>query len=211
MILYLIRHGESTSNIAGTFTGQLEADLSEQGLRQAGCIQNYFLGKHIDKIYASDLSRAYNTVLPLSKVSRVPIETDENLREIYGGKWEGERFTELCNLFPEDYACWRHDISNCRCTGGESIRELLRRVSDTVERIAVAHSNETVVVATHATPIRVLLTKWLTGDAFDMQSVSWVPNASITKVEYKDGVFTPVEIGITDHLESMITNLPNQI
>ena len=114
MIFYLIRHGESTSNVNKTFTGQQDAQLTPLGCQQAECISRYFLGIHIDRIYASDLSRAYNTVVPLSKVSRVPIEKNAALREINGGKWEYRTFAELVDLYPEDYALWRNDLANAR-------------------------------------------------------------------------------------------------
>lgn len=210
-MLYLIRHGESTSNVDKTFTGQKNAALTELGHRQAACIQSYFLGIHIDRILSSDLSRAVDTAIPLSRVSRVPIETLTDLREIYGGKWEGEKFSELENIYPEDYALWHNDIGSSRPTGGESIREILTRVCNAVEAIVRAHPEETIVITTHAVPIRAMLTKWLTGGVTGMQNIPWVPNASITKVAYENGEFKPVEIGITTHLEGMITNLPGKI
>ena len=105
-MLYLIRHGESTSNVNKTFTGQGDAPLTQLGHLQAGCIQSYFLGIHIDRIFASDLSRAMDTAMPLSKVSRVPIEPMTALREINGGKWEGEMFILHVTWTPYG-ACFR--------------------------------------------------------------------------------------------------------
>ncbi|MBE6983732.1 MAG: histidine phosphatase family protein [Ruminococcaceae bacterium] len=209
--LYLIRHGESTSNVDKTFTGQLDAQLTELGRKQAGCIAGFFLGTHIDRIFASDLSRAYETALPLSKISRVPVVKHTAFREIYGGKWEGEKFAQLQDMYPEDYAIWRNDISNARPTGGESIREIARRTTEAAEAIVKEHPGETIVIASHAVPIRVMLSTWLTGGVEDMQGTSWLPNASISKVVYENGVFTPVEMGITEHLQDMITNLPDKI
>ena len=209
--LYLIRHGESTSNVDKTFTGQMDAALTELGRKQAACIASYFLGKHIDRIYASDLSRAYETALPLSKISRVPVEKNAAFREIYGGKWEGEKFAELQDMYPEDYALWRNDIGNARPTEGESIREVAKRTTQAAEAIAEKHPGETIVIATHACPIRVMLSTWKNGGVEDMQGTAWVPNASISKVIYENGAFTPVEMGITEHLADMITNLPDKI
>lgn len=210
-MLYLIRHGESTSNVDKTFTGQQNAALTERGHRQAACIGSYFLGIHIDKILSSDLIRAYDTALPLAKTHRVEIEATPALREINGGKWEGEKFAELENLYPEDYALWCSDIGAARPTDGESIREVCQRVCTAVEKIVEENPEATIVIATHAVPIRVMLTKWLTGDVKAMQEIPWVPNASISKVAYENGKFIPVEIGITGHLDGMITNLPSKI
>ena len=211
MTIYLIRHGESTSNVDKTFTGQLDAELTELGRRQAAAIASYFLGRHIDRIYASDLSRAYETAQPLSKISRVPIEKNKAFREIYGGKWEGEKFAQLQYMYPEDYALWRNDIGAARPTDGESIIEIAKRTTEAVEAIVKEHPDGNIVIATHACPIRVMLSTWLTGGVEDMQATSWVPNASISVVEYEEGKFIPVEVGITEHLSDMITNLPDKI
>ena len=211
MTIYLIRHGESTSNVDKTFTGQLDAELTELGRRQAAAIASYFLGRHVDRIYASDLSRAYETAQPLSKISRVPIEKNKAFREIYGGKWEGEKFAQLQYMYPEDYALWRNDIGAARPTDGESIIEIAKRTTEAVEAIVKEHPDENIVIATHACPIRVMLSTWLTGGVEDMQATSWVPNASISIVEYKDGKFMPIQMGITEHLADMITNLPDKI
>ena len=211
MTIYLIRHGESTSNVDKTFTGQLDAELTELGRRQAAAIASYFLGRHVDRIYASDLSRAYETAQPLSKISRVPIEKNKAFREIYGGKWEGEKFAQLQYMYPEDYALWRNDIGAARPTDGESIIEIAKRTTEAVEAIVKEHPDENIVIATHACPIRVMLSTWLTGGVEDMQATSWVPNASISIVEYKDGKFMPIQMGITEHLADMFTNLPDKI
>jgi len=194
MILYLIRHGESTSNVHKTFTGQQDAPLTDLGHKQADAICRYFLGIHIDRIYASDLSRAFETARPLSMVSRVPIKKNTAFREINGGQWEYKKFAELTDLYPEDYALWRSDLRNARPTGGESIREISKRVCDEVDRIAKIHPDETVVIATHALPIRVMLSNWLAGGVEEIGRIDWVPNASITKVAYKDGIYTTIDL-----------------
>ncbi len=209
--LYLVRHGESYSNLNGDYTGQQDSMLTETGYKQAGRILSYFNGIHIDVIYSSDLTRAYETALPISKVHRVPIIKRKDLREIYGGQWEGVLFSEIGTLFPEDYAKWENDMAESRCPGGESVREVCARALSAVEEIVRNHPDQSIVIASHGLLIRTLLTCWLTGDIANMKSVPWTPNASISKIEYNDGVFTPIEIGITDHLEGLITSLDGKI
>jgi broad specificity phosphatase PhoE len=209
--IYLIRHGESQSNVDKTFTGQMNAPLSDLGRRQAAAIATFFPGKQIDRIYASDLSRAYETAQPLSALCGVPIEQNIAFREIYGGKWEGEKFAELEFLYPEDYALWRSDIGKGCPTDGEPFTEVAKRATQAVEEIVKEHPDETIVIASHAGPIRAMLATWISGSLENMEGTAWVPNASISVVEYKDGKFTPVEMGITEHLADMITNLPDQI
>lgn len=209
--LYLVRHGESRSNLNGDYTGQQDSVLSETGYKQAGCILSYFNGVHIDAIYSSDLSRAYETALPISRVHRVPIIKTKKLREIYGGEWEGVLFSQICSLFPDDYAVWRDNIAESRCTGGESVRDVFERSVEAIEEIVCNHPDKSIVIATHATPIRTLLTFWRTGDIVNMASVPWVPNASVSRIEYRDGIFIPVDVGNTSHLGNMITNIDGKI
>lgn len=211
MTLYLIRHGESHSNLRGEFTGQVDSPLTELGHQQADSILSYFLGIHIDRIYSSDLQRAYDTVLPISKTHRVPITTMKELREINGGDWQQIRFVDLNDLYPDEYKVWRYDIGNSRCPKGESVREVCQRVCGAISQIAKEHEGETVVIGLHAVPIRTALTYWLTGDVSNMAQVGWVPNASVSKIEYKDGVFTPVDIGNCSHLNGEITSLSGKI
>ena len=209
--LYLIRHGESCSNLSGDFNGQRDSMLTETGYKQAGYILSYFLGIHIDAIYSSDLTRAYETALPISKVHRVPIIKKKELREIYGGQWEGALFSQMGSLFPEDYDKWVNDIAESRCTGGESVREVCARALGAVEEIVRNHPDQCVVIASHGLLIRTLLTCWLTGDISNMKSVPWTPNASISKIEYHNGVYTPVDVGNTSHLNGLITSLDGKI
>lgn len=211
MTVYLIRHGQSATNLAAQFTGQLDVPLSELGQQQARKIGEYFLGVHIDKIYSSDLSRAVDTVALLSKTHRVPLETAKEFREIYAGQWQGMKFDDIKSSYPKEYAVWMNDIGNCICTKGESVQELLHRVLGKLREIAASHQEETVVIATHATPIRVLLAYLRDGNLSNMCRVPWVPNASVTKLSYENGIFTPVQIGDVSHLEGMLTNLTGNV
>ena len=63
--IILVRHGESLANVAKFFAGHTNVDLSEKGYMQAEMTVDYVLSRYtVDKIYASDLLRAYNTVRP---------------------------------------------------------------------------------------------------------------------------------------------------
>lgn len=211
MTVYLIRHGQSATNLAAQFTGQLDVPLSELGQQQAQKVGEYFLGVHIDKIYSSDLCRAMDTVVLLAKTHRVPLEKVREFREIYAGDWQGMRFDDIKATYPDEYAVWMNDIGNCICTNGESVQELLDRVLGKLREIAALHDGETVVIATHATPIRALLAYLQDGNLNNMNRVQWVPNASITKLIYQNGVFTPVQIGDVSHLEGMLTTLKGNV
>ena len=73
--IILIRHGQSIANFIGKFAGHSDFDLTELGHRQAELAAGYLLkNEKIDKIYASDLLRAYNTAVPTAKALGLEIK-----------------------------------------------------------------------------------------------------------------------------------------
>ncbi len=198
--VYLVRHGQSVGNKLGRFLGQTDLDLSELGYEQAEQTRRYFENIHVDAVYSSDLMRAYNTVAPIAHDKGIDVIPDKLLREIACGSWENQPFEELKVKFKADYGTWLTDIGNARCTDGESVAELLERIRSELERIAADNDGKSVVVGTHATPIR-CMTAYLRGLPITaMKDIAWVSNASVTKLEYENGVGKIVDYAYEGHL-----------
>src|SRR6201996_1768319 len=88
--LWLVRHGESTWNIAGLAQGHNdEAELTERGLRQAADAAAQFGYRPVRAIYASDLRRAQQTAAAFAAVLGLPVQADGRLRERSLGVAEG--------------------------------------------------------------------------------------------------------------------------
>ena len=190
----LVRHGQSESNVKGTFTGQLDYPLSSLGLAQAERTARFILENyHIDAVYSSDLSRAYHTGLPVAEKLNLQIHRDIGLREIYGGEWEGMRFTDLSNTHPEAYRIWQQDMVNSRCPGGESVPELAQRVWETFCRICKENPDKTVLIATHATPIRTILWHSKTNITPLLGDSPWVSNSSVSENLICEGCTSPLD------------------
>ena len=99
--ILLVRHGESAANGKGFFAGHLDIDLSELGYRQAESTANYIAEKYnVDAVYSSDLMRASHTAEVIAKKIGISIQTNENLREIFAGDWQGLTFDELQKIMP---------------------------------------------------------------------------------------------------------------
>lgn len=210
--ILLIRHGESEANRNNIFAGQIDPDLQDKGIEQAKLTAKFINEKYkIDKIYSSDLKRAYNTAIELSKLTGIDIVKDEGMREIEAGEWEGKLFEELINLFPDDFKKWMHNIEEARCTGGETVKAMAFRVYSAIEKIASENIGKTVAVATHATPIRAILTIVKHGNIGKMNDVGWVSNASVTELLYENGKFEVVAEGQDEHLSALVTKLPENI
>ncbi len=209
--LLLIRHGESEANRQGIFAGQINPDLQPEGLLQAEMTAKYIAENYkVDKIYASDLMRAYKTGKALGDLLEMEVIPDKNLREICAGEWEGKYFSDLAIDFKEDYNVWLTNIGEARPTGGEAVRELGGRVMATLTKIAEENDGKTVAIATHATPIRAVQSILQTGSVDAMSKISYVSNASVTILKY-DGEWSLVAVGIDEHLGDMRTALPTNV
>ena len=210
--LLLVRHGQSEANRLDLFAGFYDAKLEPHGEIQAKATAQYIKENyHFDAVYSSDLQRAYKTGQIIAKHLDVPIYANSGLREIDGGEWEGKYFHGLIDQYPEDFGLWQTDLAKARCTGGESIRQLTDRVMLTIECIAQENPGKTLVIASHATPIRAAMTMIQYGALEQMQDVPWVSNASVTELRYDDAVWKCVVAGADFHLQGMRTVLSKSV
>lgn len=209
--LLLIRHGESEANRAGVFAGHIDPDLQWKGVKQAELTAEYVAANYsVDKIYSSDLKRAYRTAQALADKLGMEIIADTRLREIDGGKWENVKFEEIVKLYPEEFGIWINDIENAVCPDGESVAALGERIMGVLEEIAVKNDGKTVVIATHATPVRVAQSIIQNGGLRGMKDIPYVSNASVSHFEY-DGGWKIVKAGEDAHLAGLRTSLPHNI
>ena len=207
----MIRHGFSVANNEHRFAGNSDFPLTDLGKAQAEKCAEALRGEKIDSIYASDLSRALDTAVPVAKALGLEITATKGLREIFAGEWEGKTFDQIDEQYHDDFAIWKRDIGRARCTGGESPQEVSARVLSTLAEIAAKHEGKTVCIATHATPIRSVCTAAAGLDACDMAKIPWTANASISLFEYEDGVFTAIYTSKTEHLGDLRTAPPSNV
>lgn len=208
----LIRHGESEANREDIFAGHLNVDLMPKGVEQAQKTAQYIVENYtVDKIYASDLKRAYKTGKTLADKLGMEIIADKRFREIDAGEWDGIKFNELGDKYAEDFRIWRDDIANAKCTGGESVEDLRKRVFGAATEVAENNDGKTVVIATHATPIRVMQTYVQMGSLEKMNDIPWVSNASVSVFEYDNGKWTCKAVSMDKHLGDLVTALPSNV
>ena len=210
--IILVRHGMSKSNEEKTFTGQGDSPLNDIGVKQAKLTAKYINENFKpDIVYASDLQRAFRTGEETAKLAGVDIIPDKNLREIDAGDWDKMSFTEIMEKFCDDYNTFLHDIGNAKCTGGESVKHLAKRVTKEIRRIAKDNDGKTVVIATHATPIRAAMCVFQHRPLDDMKDIPWVSNASVTVMDMDGDNVDFVKISQDAHLAELTTKLPSNI
>lgn len=211
--LLFIRHGQSEFNLSRRFAGNTDAALTDLGLRQAAATADYIANTYaVDAVYASDLQRAFLTGKTVADRLGLTAQPHKGLREIFAGEWEGQRFEHLEAAYPETFAgLWRKDIGHSVCDGGESVAQLMQRILATVREIAEANPGKTVVLATHATPIRCMECFCQGNDLSRMKDIPWVTNASVTEIHYENGTLTEVVSSYNRHLADMVSTLPADV
>lgn len=210
--LLIIRHGQSQANLDGVFVGHVNSPLSDLGKQQAELTANYIVSNyHVDAVYASDLDRAFYTGKRVADLLGLPITADRQLREIFAGDWEQVKFDDLAEHYGEPYQIWLKDIGRAICPNGESVAQLQERFVSALRRIARKNDGKTVVIGTHATPIRTLMTHCAGCDITQMKDIPWVSNASVTIVEFENDTFRIVTPGYDKHLGELRTALPKNV
>jgi broad specificity phosphatase PhoE len=199
--LWLVRHGESTWNVAGLAQGHNdEAELTERGLRQAAEAAGQFHGRAVRSIYASDLRRARQTAAAFAAVLGLPVRSDRRLRERSLGVLEGSRSTTI-DASVTGLAGGLVIDPDTRPPAGESVRDLYLRAAEFCDDLAArlrdgrdgreaypwpadpgpADTGGDVLVIAHGGTVRVL-DAYLHGVAVDEMTWRPVGNAAIVRI-----------------------------
>jgi broad specificity phosphatase PhoE len=204
--LWLVRHGESTWNIAGLAQGHNdEAELTQRGLRQAAEAAAQFGYRPVRAIYASDLRRAEQTAAAFAGVLGLPVYTDARLRERSLGILEG---TALDTIGPSatGLADGLVIAPDARPPSGESVRDLYVRAAAFCDDLAArlrdgggtlpapagaGPASGDVLVIAHGGTLRVI-DAYLHGVPVDQMTWRPVDNATIVRIP---GFGTPYQGG----------------
>lgn len=206
---YFIRHGESLANEQHRLCGHADWDLTEKGREQARRTAALFREIPVDAVLSSDLLRALHTAQAVAELKGLPVQTDPGFREIFVGPWEGRLETEVKAQDGENLAAWRRELRHV--PGGESIPELFARVKASLDRAAEQYAGKTVVVATHATPIRVLTCVFSGRNLAEAAQIQPVSNASLTKIVWDGTDYRLEDTNRDSHLGSTATRTLNTV
>jgi len=195
-----IRHGETTWNVDTRIQGHLDIPLNETGRRQAERMALALADEPIRAIYASDLTRAWETAQYLGRIQGIEVTREEGLRERGFGDFEGKTFAEIAALLPEQSMRWRKRDPEFAPAGGESLIALRSRVIATAERLAAAHPGELIALVGHGGVMDVL---YRAATRLDIQAPrTWeLGNAAINRLLWTPEGFTLVGWADTQHLD----------
>jgi 2,3-bisphosphoglycerate-dependent phosphoglycerate mutase len=129
-LLVLVRHGESTSNLANVFTGWLDVPLSPKGEEEAHAVADKLRGYHFDVAYSSDLIRAERTldlIVARPAWATIPVHHVAALRERMYGDLQGLNKAETALKYGQAQVdIWRRSYA-VPPPGGESLQQTQAR------------------------------------------------------------------------------------
>jgi len=163
--IYFIRHGQTDWNASGRLQGQRDTPLNDTGRKQAArngrALAAILCERRGDvanmAFLASPLSRASETMEIIRDALGLPRDgyrTDDRLREISFGEWEGRSWPELLRQEAEAVARHQADQWRFRAPRGESYQMLYDRVIDyfqdiETDSIVVSHGGVSRCLQTH--------------------------------------------------------------
>ena len=204
--LYIVRHGQSIGNSTRTFLGHTDLDLSELGYLQANATANELKNVKIEKIYSSDLKRAYNTAVPNAKLHNLEIISDINLREAHAGEWEGMLVDDIIEKWGIDFFKneWAGNFGNFIFPSGESTKRAGERFYQEIIAISQENPGKTILICAHAAVIRSFWAKISNipyGEVSDR--LPFPTNASYSICCYENGKIVPLSYSNDKHLSEV--------
>ena len=194
-----IRHGETLWNVDSRIQGHLDIGLNDTGRWQAERLGMALKDEPIAAIYASDLSRAHDTALAVSRHTRVPVQPEPGLRERSFGEFEGRTFAEIEIELPEQAKRWRQRDPAFTPAGGESLLMLEARVLSVAGRLAAQHPGEQIALFAHGGVMDIL---YRAATRLDLQAArTWsLGNTAVNRLLWSPEGFSLVGWADVQHL-----------
>jgi probable phosphoglycerate mutase len=187
--LILVRHGVTVHTESRKFSGGLggrNPGLTDEGRAQARATADWLapLADEIDVVISSPVRRTLETAEVIAARLGTTFVTEDGLAEMEFGTWEGMTFAEVRESYPDDLDAWLGSVDTGP-GGGESLREVEKRVLATLDRVVCQHAGKTVLAVSHVTPIKVLVAHVIGAPLESVHRMELAP-ASVTVVSFFD-------------------------
>lgn len=180
--LMFIRHGETVGNSEEIAHGQSESPLNARGIAQAQSTAQMLKGWHrqYQRIYASPLTRAFDTASHISDALNLPIHTHHGLQEGFLGDWEGITYQQLGEVGFAKRSIKDDDFSG---HNGESPNQLATRMTNAIAEIRANHTDENIIIVSHGAAIAHAISTLLgTKPVFGYQYI--MHNSAVTEIAF---------------------------
>ncbi|MDG6928732.1 MAG: histidine phosphatase family protein [Nitrososphaerota archaeon] len=183
MLLYCVRHAESTANVSHVFPDDENnpPTLTKRGVKQAMRTASALRPMAVEAILSSPMLRTRLTAECISRRLGVGYEVDERLRELAPGGLAGKNYVELARSNPG----WHEELfSDGTEFGMEKFSSVVRRMGLMLQDVH-RRGLRRVVVVTHLEPVRALLSMAL-GEGGEYARRFRISNAALSIFSYED-------------------------
>jgi 2,3-bisphosphoglycerate-dependent phosphoglycerate mutase len=173
--IYLFRHGQSEFNLTKTFTGWMDAKLTDLGVEQAKALGEMLKDKKINLAYTSRLSRAQDTLKEVLVFHLECTETivDDRMIERSYGDLAGHTHVETIEKYgQEQFDKWHRGWTE-KANNGESFADVEVRVNSFITDLKVKYSGQELGIAISAHGNSIRLFRKIMENATVEDCVSW--------------------------------------
>lgn len=195
MEIYIVRHGETQWNKEKRLQGSTDILLSEAGRDLAIKTGQALMDTHIDKIYSSPLKRAHETADLIRNGRDIELITDDRIRELNFGSFEGKSYTELIDndtafkyFFNEPHLYEPTD-------DGESLTHLIERAGDFMQDVIepLAASCKRVMIVAHGAINKGIMSYIKKHSLEHFWAGGLQRNCNVIILDYTDGKYTIID------------------
>lgn len=205
--IYLTRHGQTEWNLEKRLQGWKNSPLTPLGIKQAVSLGKRLENVDLDVIYTSPIERAYKTSEIIRGDRDIEIITQDGLKELNFGGWEGctieevnknvQQSAQLYNLFnnPSKYIPF----------DGETYEEIMNRINKTMDEIIEKNKDKKVLIVTHGISLKILLCYFT--QEMNLEDTAKVPvmgQASLTQININEDEYEIVLKNDTSHYDKTI-------
>ncbi|WP_247681691.1 histidine phosphatase family protein [Paenibacillus sp. Marseille-P2973] len=179
--IYLVRHCQASGQ-------DPQAQLTDEGVHQAGQLAEFFKHKPIEYIVSSPFVRAINTIQPLSELIQVEIHRDERLQE------------RILSATP--LANWMEKLEETfydfelKFDGGESSNEALGRGLEVIAEL-LDRPEKTFLIVTHGALLSLIIKQY--NKDFGFEDWRRLSNPDVYRLEIQDHI-TEINRVWPDHI-----------
>ena len=148
------------------------------------------------------MKRAQETAAFIAEAIGLDVTTDEGLAECSFGVWDGHTFADARATWPHELADWLASTSVAP-PEGESFDDCQVRVRQARERIVERYPGQTVIVVSHVSPIKLMITDAVGAPVESIYRME-LPPCSISRVAwFPDGNSSMFSFADVAHLKEL--------
>ncbi|MGE7691208.1 histidine phosphatase family protein [Lysinibacillus sp. NPDC097214] len=197
---YLVRHGETMWNKEQRLQGWLDSPLSENGILQTEKLRDHLKNISFTAAFSSSSGRAKETMQILLTERQLPINYEDNLREIFLGDWQGKKVEDIMTSH-SDYELYTDYPGQFVATHTESFDTVTERAMFSLKKIAEKYPENNVLIVSHAVTIKCIINAILGRNVDQLWAEPFINGTSVTIIEQVDQQWLVKEIGNIQHLQ----------